>query len=487
MISSLHNMAGFFSSLSITTTGFFAFALIALTVYYLVPRKAQNLVLLVASYIFCITWAWNFAIVLLVFSVINYLIALRVDAATDKFRNRWLWLGIALNVGILLFYKYFDQNQFFFFKVLFRLGITSTQMELKILQPIGISFYVLQATSYLVDVHRKQIPVNRNFLEVSLYLAYFPKLLAGPIERAQNFFGQLRADKVVDNQQVTESLLRVFVGLSRKILIADTIGPMIPASVFNNPSNFSFPDLIFWWFVFGVVVYNDFAGYTGIARGISGLFGIQLSPNFEQPLLSTSFLDFWNRWHMTLSNWLRDYIYLPVSRAMLRRNPSGRYLPNLIVPPIITMIISGIWHGAALHFILWGFMNGVLQAWERVDKSRRKATLPAHTFWVSLGTLLVILIFNAPFKLDIPQTFAFWAGLFRWNSFQTFTMASTLKPLFALGLSFYLDYTHLPTRDELGLMRLPKGLQIFLLAAGLFLLFLATRQQVAAPFIYQEF
>jgi hypothetical protein len=151
------------------------------------------------------------------------------------------------------------------------------------------------------------------------------------------------------------------------------------------------------------------------------------------------------------------------------------------------MIISGIWHGAALHFILWGFMNGLLQAWERVDKSRRKGAPPATTFWATLGALVVILIFNAPFKLDIPQTLAFWASLFRWGSFQTFTMASTLKPLFALGLSFYLDYTHLPTRDELGMLRLRKGAQIFLLAAGLFLLFLATRQQIAAPFIYQEF
>lgn len=480
-------MFEFFSRLSITTTGFFVFVLIVFGIYYLAPKKAQNPTLLLASYIFCLTWDWTFALILLVFSGINYLLALQVDATNDKKRLRWLWVGVAANVSILLFYKYFDQTQFYFFKAIFRLGLTPTQMEWRILQPIGISFYVLQAISYLVDVHRRQIPVNRNFIEVSLYLAYFPKILAGPIERAQNFFGQLRADRVVDNKQISDGLLRIFVGLVRKILVSDTIASMIPSGVFNNPSVFSFADLIFWWFVFGIVIYNDFAGYTGIARGVSGLFGIQLSPNFEQPLFSTSFLDFWNRWHMTLSNWLRDYIYLPVSRTMLKRNPSGRHLPNLIIPPLITMVISGIWHGAALNFILWGFMNGVLQAWERVDKAMRKSAPPPPAVWVSLGAVMVILLFNVPFKLDIPQTLAFWAGLFRWGSFQTFTMASTLKPIFAIGLSFYLDYTHLPTRDELGLLRLPKTAQIILLAAGLFLLFLATRQQIAAPFIYQEF
>ena len=480
-------MLEFFSKLSITATGFFVFALIVLGLYYLVPKRAQNWVLLLASYVFCVTWDWSFALILVAFSVVNYILALRVDSAEGRTRARWLWLGIALNVSMLLFYKYFDQSQFYFFKVLFRLGVTPTQMELNILQPIGISFYVLQAVSYLVDVHRKQIPVNQNFLEVSLYLAYFPKLLAGPIERAQNFFGQLRAERVIDNQVVTESLLRIFVGLSRKILIADLIGQNIPAAVFNNPAAYSFADLIFWWFLFGVMVYNDFAGYTGIARGVSGLFGIQLSPNFEQPLHSTSFIEFWNRWHMSLSNWLRDYIYLPVSRAMLRRNPSGRYLPNLIIPPIITMVISGIWHGAALHFILWGLMNGLLQAAERVFKSRRKPGPRLPAFLAALATIAVILFLNAPFKLDVPQTFTFWGSLLRWGALQTFTLATLPKPLFALGLSFLLDTTHLSTRDELGLLHLPRGVQIFLLAAGLFLLFLATRQQVAAPFIYQEF
>ncbi|MFZ5880039.1 MAG: MBOAT family O-acyltransferase [Chloroflexota bacterium] len=480
-------LTAFFAKLSITNAGFFVFVLAVFVIYYLVPKKAQGAILLAASLAFCLSWDWSFAVILAAFSLLNYFLALRIDASRDKARSRWLLAGVALNVGALLFYKYFDQSQGLFFKALFRVGLTSTQWDLRILQPIGVSFYVLQAISYLVDVFRRQIPVNRNLLEVSLYLAYFPKLLAGPIERAQVFFDQLRADCVVDNQQVIDSLLKIFVGLSRKILISDTLLQTIPKGVFANPSAYSVLDLLFWWFAFGLMIYNDFAGYTGIARGVSGLFGIKLSPNFEQPFFSTGFMDFWNRWHMSLSNWLRDYVYLPVSRAMLRRNPSGHYLPNLIVPPLVTMLVSGIWHGAALHFIVWGLLNGALQAWERVQRSRRKMAAPPFTHWAVIGTLFLLLLFNVPFKLDLPAALDFWGGLFRWGSIQTFVLATTIKPFFVIALSFYLDLQHLPTRDETGLLRLPKATQVFLLAAGLFLLFLATRQQIAAPFIYQEF
>jgi D-alanyl-lipoteichoic acid acyltransferase DltB (MBOAT superfamily) len=484
-------MTSLFSNLSITSNGFFIFVLITLGAYYLVPKKAQNYVLLIASYLFCITWDWTFAAILIGSSVINYLTALKLDSSNGTTKMRWLWFGIAINLGALLFYKYFDQTQVYFFKALLRIGLTKSLFELNLLQPIGISFYTLQAISYLIDVYRRQIPANHNFAEVSLYLAYFPKLLAGPIEHAQNFFKQLQADIEVDNVQITESFIRIFVGLSRKLIISDTIGQMIPPSVFATPKAFSMPDLLFWWLAFAFVIYNDFAGYTSIARGVSGLFGIQLSPNFEQPFFSTSYIDFWNRWHISLSNWLRDYIYLPVSRAMLRRNPSGRYWPNLVVPPLVTMIVSGIWHGAAPHFILWGFLNGALQGFERVQKLWRKNIPAQPPRWKRavdiLVTILVLILISVPFKLDLIHALAFWSGIFRWGAAQSLSFHKIIKPVLAIGLSLFIDIMQLPKKDELGLLRLPKTAQVFLLTTGLLLLFLATRQQAVAPFIYQEF
>jgi D-alanyl-lipoteichoic acid acyltransferase DltB (MBOAT superfamily) len=480
-----------FSKLSITSNGFFFFVLITLGVYYLVPKKAQNYVILIASFLFCLTWDWTFALILFASAVINYFVALKLDKADGVIKTRWFWVGITANLGTLLFYKYFDQTQVYFFKTLLKIGLTDSLLELNLLQPIGISFYTLQAISYVTDVYRKQIPANKNFVELSLYLAYFPKLLAGPIERAQNFFAQLQADVEINNERITESFIQIFVGLTRKLVISETIAQMIPLGVFASPQKYSMPDLVFWWLTFAFVIYNDFAGYTSIARGISGLFGIQLSPNFEQPFFSTSYIDFWNRWHISLSNWLRDYVYLPVSRAMLRRNPSGRYWPNLVIPPLVTMIISGIWHGAAWHFILWGALNGLLQGYERVQKLWRKPTPVPPSAWkkfVSISiTLLVMIFISVPFKLDFSQTLAFWGGLVRWNTIQTLSFHHIVKPLFAIGLSFFIDVMQLPKKDELGLLRLSKNAQVFLLVVGLLLLFLSTRQQAVAPFIYQEF
>jgi D-alanyl-lipoteichoic acid acyltransferase DltB (MBOAT superfamily) len=315
--------------------------------------------------------------------------------------------------------------------------------------------------------------------------------MAGPIERADGFFKQLQGEVLVDNAVIRISLLRIFVGLVRKIVISDMITRLIPVGVFAYPRQFPILDLLFWWIVFAFIVYNDFAGYTSIARGISGLFGIQLSPNFEQPFFSTSYIDFWNRWHISLSNWLRDYIYLPVSRSLLRRNPSGRYWPNLMIPPAVTMLVSGLWHGLNPHFLLWGFLNGLLQGIERLQKSRRKPSSAAPPKWrqqINIAlTLAILLLISVPFKLDLTQSFDFWTGLVRWTLPQTLVWSNILRPTLGVGISLWIDFLYLPEKDEKGLLKLSKRTQVLLLTIGLFLLFLGTREQTPAPFIYQEF
>lgn len=485
-------ISDFFSNLSVTSSGFFTFVLIVFGAYYLVSKKAQNIILLLASYLFCFSWSWTFAVIILAASGITFLLAWQIERTEKRSRIRWLWLGITLNLTALLFFKYFGDTQGLLIRALNHFEIAAPALvSLKLLPPIGISFYVLQSISYLVDVYREQIPASKDFVAVSLYLAYFPKLLAGPIERADNFFKQLHADRIVDNALLTDSLVKIFVGLVRKIVISDTIARLIPVGVFAMPRQFPISDLFFWWVVFAFVVYNDFAGYTSIARGVSGLFGIQLSPNFEQPFFSTSYIDFWNRWHISLSNWLRDYIYLPVSRAMLRRNPSGRYWPNLLVPPLVTMLVSGLWHGLNPHFLLWGFLNGLLQGVERLQKAGRKPKSAAPPKWRQhLGiaaTLLILLLISVPFKLDLAQSLDFWMGLFRWTAAQTLAWNTILRPVLGIGSSLLIDFLCLPEKDEKGLLQLSRRTQVALLTAGLFLLFLATREQPPAPFIYQEF
>ena len=229
---------------------------------------------------------------------------------------------------------------------------------LRILLPVGMSFYVLQAISYLVDSYQGHISNNVSFVNVALYLVYFPKLLSGPIERAGSFLPKLSVSRVVDNQQITQSVAMILIGLMRKVVVADVIIARISPNFYKSPDSFSAIDLFFWWIAFMISLYNDFAGYTSIVRGISGLLGIDLSPNFENPFFSTSITEFWNHWHMTLSHWLRDYIYFPLSRFLRRYNQNRTFIPNIVIPPLITMFLCGLWHGESWNYVLWGLFNG---------------------------------------------------------------------------------------------------------------------------------
>jgi len=482
-------MLSFFENLTPTSINFFIFVIIALGLYYLAPRY-QTAILFIFSLIFCLSWKWTFAFVLFIFSLINYFFSLQVSGTEDRKRLLWLWAGIILNAFGLTIYKLFDHYSSFFNRALVHFNLNNELFENFILMPVGISFYSLQAISYLIDIYRRQIPVNKNFLEVSLFFSYFPKLLAGPIERAESFFEQLKSHQIIDNKQIQENLLRILVGLCRKLIISEAILQKVPTNLFSKVNNYPTAVIYFWWLAYVFVIYNDFAGYTSIVRGISGLFGIRLSQNFEQPLFSANIIDFWNRWHMSLSNWLRDYIYLPVSRFMLRRNPNGKYLPNLIVPPIITMLVSGFWHGLAPNFILWGFINGALQAIERIKRAySKKIKKPSKLRGGSTAVLsmLFIIILSIPFKFDIAQSLNSWIKLFDWSNSTELFSVTIIKPLLACSLSIFIDLIEARKKDETGFLTLGENTKIFLLALAIILLFMSTRQQIPAAFIYQEF
>lgn len=470
--------------LSITSVEFFTFTAATLIIYYLLPRKAQNILLLAASYVFYITWDWRFSLALAALTLINFFIAPRL-----KDQPKLYWIGIAANLAFLLVFKYTD-TLWAQLIAIFRLSLPA---ELSIFLPIGLSFYTLQAISYLTDVSRKQIEPSADLIDFALYLAYFPKMLAGPIERARTFLPQLAAPRVVDNDKLSRSVTLIVIGLVRKLVIADVLSAVSSRAVFANPEKFGAPDLLFWWIVYAFIIYNDFAGYTSIIRGISGLFGIELMQNFNQPFFSTGFIDFWNRWHISLSAWLRDYIYLPVSRALLRRNPSGKYLPNLIIPPLTTMLVSGLWHGISPHFLLWGALSGSIQAAERVNSSRKPVTAGKQSvsplrsainwfFFFSVSILLAV-----PFLYGISETFAFWANLVKWTMPKTLGGLSALRPILGMILSLTIDTFQHRAKDEVIFLKWHLVLRALLLALSIIFIFLATRADPGAPFIYQEF
>jgi D-alanyl-lipoteichoic acid acyltransferase DltB (MBOAT superfamily) len=476
--------------MTLTSIQFVLFTVLALGVYYFLPWRFQNYWLLLISYTFVISWDWQFAIVLGVLTVVNFVLAQKLFI-NNQGQRRLLWLAIGFNVFVLICFR---AASFFLpglEALLGRLGIPTQAGGLQILIPLGLSYYVLQIISYLVDVYRGQLKAERNWVDFSLYLAYFPKLIAGPIERARSFLPKLAQPRVVDNPKIARSALLIFVGMVRKLLIADILTASILLDVFEIPAKYTPPELIGWLVIYAFALYNDFAGYTSIVRGVSGLFGIELSPNFRTPYFARSFAEFWNRWHITLSEWLRDYIYFPLSRALSRRNPGRGDLASLILPPMITMLVSGMWHGLSLHMFIWGGLHGLYQILERVSMWRRPMVPPQNQpIWkqsLSMVTVFTFVILAwIPFRWELPAAFDFWGALLDWSSLAIRYRRVFFVIPFLLG-SLVIDLLQYHNEDEFIFLKWPRMAQAACMAFILLLIFMTTGRDFEQPFVYQAF
>jgi alginate O-acetyltransferase complex protein AlgI len=327
-------------------------------------------------------------------------------------------------------------------------------------------------------------------VDFALYLAYFPKLISGPIERARSFLPRLAGARQVDGRALTRSLTLILVGMARKLLIADPLRIMTPQDVFTTPAAYAPSLLATWLLAYAFSLYNDFAGYTGLVRGISGLFGIELSSNFRQPYLARSFTEFWNRWHITLSHWLRDYIYYPLSRALLRRNPSRRSVLNLALPPLVTMLMSGLWHGASWHMLLWGGLHGVYQVVERIP-SLWRPVVPSQKQprWRQVIAAVIVFVLAVlawlPFSMRLPAAAAFLRGLFTWTRWE----APDVRVFALIVPSVLLDWAQYHSGDEVVFLRWPRPARALALTfVVLAVVLLATQTAITAPpFVYQGF
>ena len=289
-------------------------------------------------------------------------------------------------------------------------------------------------------------------------MAYFPKLLSGPIERARTFLPKLAAQRIVDNDVLARSFALIVIGVVRKVVFADTLFTMLPARLWKEPERFSSPELIVYLIVYAFALYNDFAGYTGVVRGVSGLFGIELAPNFNIPYFSRNLSEFWNRWHITLSQWLRDYIYFPTSRALLRRNPSLTNVPNIFLPPLLTMLASGLWHGTGWGMLLWGALHGVYLIVERLLSLWRPAGPPhLQPRWrQGLATTLVFVLVMLAWVPFRASELSDHAGLLAGDG-------QSIRPGFAHRA--HSDYSDSGVVGGLGTISQPQRVSLFALAA----------------------
>ena len=336
-----------------------AFLPLVLIAYWMLGRRAQNLLLLAASYVFYGAFDWRFLGLLVLSTLTDFVVGRMLEGTDDDGRRRRIFLvSLAVNLGILGFFKYFDFFVTDGTRLLGQLGIEVSPPVLRILLPVGISFYTFHGISYAFDVYRRKIEPTRSLLDFAVFVAFFPQLVAGPIGRAHLQLPQFGRQRTrPDWPEARRAAVLILLGLFKKVAIADMLAPYVNEA-FSSPETTSALGLLVGVWAFAFQIYGDFSGYSDIARGSSSLLGISLPENFNQPYLSRSVTEFWRRWHISLSNWLRDYLYIPLGGNRGRGLLTYRNL-------LLTMLIGGLWHGAALTFVVWGGLHGLYLAGER--------------------------------------------------------------------------------------------------------------------------
>ncbi|MCZ7549064.1 MAG: hypothetical protein M5U11_07945 [Anaerolineales bacterium] len=468
--------------MTILSAKFLVFVLVALAIYYILPRRLQNLFLLIASYYYYSTWLRWYPLLLLAQTAIVFGLGHWLYRSV-KSKRVILWLGILFNVGILLWFLVGGT----YLKGVLEINASNARTILPLLVlPVGASYYALNGISYLIDINLKLSKPTYNFVDFALYLAWFPKLLNGPLERARKFLPQLAEKRTVDDEALASNLTLILVGLFRASLLGGLLTLFLPAIPLQDPASHGALVLLWALVTYMFYLYNQFAGYTDIARGVSGLFGIQLSRNFNAPFFSKDVSDFWTRWHISLSQWLRDYIYMPVSRAFLRKNPSRANIPNLIVPPLVTMLISGLWHGADWNHLVWGALMGLLIMFENIRMLSRpaqaEASIPLWRRILSRSWLILLMAASTvPFVLDLKQTYVFFARIVKgWDG-----VMFDLRPRAPVILSLLVDWFQQRGKDELVFRKWPFWAQAILLALIPLAVIVITKLQSAPPvFVY---
>lgn len=315
--------------------------------------KAQNLLLLLASYVFYGWWDWRFLGLIIFSTGLDYTVAQAIAKTAHKSKQKlWLWLSISLNLGLLGVFKYFNFFIDNFIEAFKLLGYTLPPTSLELILPVGISFYTFQTLSYTIDVYRAKMPASKDFIAFATFVAFFPQLVAGPIERASHLLPQFMGSRRFDASKATDGLRQILWGLFKKIVIADNCADYVN-QIFNNSAELNGSTLLLGSVFFAFQIYGDFSGYSDIAIGVARLFGFDLMRNFAFPYFSRDIAEFWRRWHISLTSWFRDYVYIPLGGS--RGNKAKTVRNTLII-----FLVSGFWHGANWTFIVWGVFHALL-------------------------------------------------------------------------------------------------------------------------------
>jgi alginate O-acetyltransferase complex protein AlgI len=334
---------------------FALFLPIIFILYWFVANKSfklQNILLVVSSYFFYACWDWRFLFLLIFSTLLDYYTGLKMSGAkTFRIKKIWFWLSISVNLGFLGLFKYYNFFAASFADAISHLGFHINPWTLKVILPVGISFYTFHGLSYVIDIYKNKIKPEKNFVDYAVFVSFFPLLVAGPIERATHLLPQLQQQRIFNYAQAVDGLRQILWGLFKKVVIADQCAEYTNI-IFNNSSDYPGSTHVVGALFFTFQIYCDFSGYSDIAIGTARLFGIDLLRNFAFPYFSRDIAEFWRRWHISLSSWFRDYLYIPLGGSK-----GGIWMK--VRNTFIIFLISGFWHGANWTFIIWGLLNAL--------------------------------------------------------------------------------------------------------------------------------
>jgi len=328
--------------------------------------KLQNILLLISSYIFYGWWDYRFLSLIMLSTIVDYFVGLQLFKSNKQgLKTTWLWISITFNIGILGFFKYYNFFIESWIESLKLLGYhTENNWMLKVILPVGISFYTFQTVSYSIDIYKKKLPATKDFIAFATFVSFFPQLVAGPIERATHLLPQILSNRIYNYANISKGVKLMIWGFFLKLVVADRAAIYVNA-VYNHVEQHDGLSFIAATILFSFQIYGDFAGYSLIAIGVAKLFGLDLMTNFCRPYFASSISEFWTRWHISLSTWFKDYVYIPLGG---NRVVKWRWLFNLF----ITFLISGLWHGANWTFVFWGALNGFYLILEAIVFKRRR-------------------------------------------------------------------------------------------------------------------
>lgn len=481
---------------------FLVFLPIVFLLYWFVFNRSlkwQNAFVVVASYVFYGWWDWRFLLLIAFTSLCSWASGLMIEKYADVPKSRnifrdsrfYLWANILLNLGILGFFKYFNFFVQSFVDAFAAFGITLHATTLHIILPVGISFYTFQALSYSIDVYRKQLPPTRDAVAFLAYVSFFPQLVAGPIERATNLLPQFQRPRTFDYAQAVDGCRQMLWGFFKKIVIADNCAVYVN-QVFDTYQDQSGSTLLLAAIFFTFQIYGDFSGYSDIAIGCAKLFGIQLMRNFNVPYFSRDIAEFWRRWHISLTTWFRDYIYIPLGGS---RTTKAKVIRNTF----IIFLVSGLWHGANWTFVVWGayhavlFMPLILMGKNRrfTDTVAANRILPTwHEAGQMLLTFVLVVIGWIIFRAEsITQAWEYLGGMWQWGtlkaSYRFFTQSDVATIGWLIVLMLVVEWVQ---RNRLhGLFRLPTNTPIRWGIYVLVTLITLLSIEQAQTFIYFQF